>query len=183
MAYYTIAHFLQGDLNGTKPGLLGIKASDLNDEVWDYVFLRKEYKTLAIPERKLAKLRESFEYWYPMDLRCSGKDLIKNHLTMSLFVHAAIWENQPEKWPRGFYCNGWVLVDGKKMSKSVGNFKQISDVCRDYGADASRMACASSGDTLDDANFTTENVNAAILQLSTIEMYYAKVAEHFKSYR
>ena len=30
-------------------------------------------------------------YWYPLDLRCSGKDLIKNHLTMSLFNHAAIW--------------------------------------------------------------------------------------------
>lgn len=38
-------------------------------------------------------MRESFEYWYPMDLRCSGKDLIKNHLTMSLFIHTAMWPN------------------------------------------------------------------------------------------
>jgi len=57
MAYYTVAHFLQGDLNGSKPGLLGIKPADLTDETWDYVFLRKEYKVSAIPEQKLKKMR------------------------------------------------------------------------------------------------------------------------------
>lgn len=33
-------------------------------------------------------MRKEFLYWYPMNLRCSGKDLIKNHLTMCLFNHA-----------------------------------------------------------------------------------------------
>lgn len=183
MAYYTVAHLLQGDINGKQPGLLGIKASDLSDDVWNYVFLKREYKPCGVPEHKLKQMRESFEYWYPMDLRCSGKDLIKNHLTMSLFVHAAIWEGQPEKWPRGFYCNGYIQIDGDKMSKSTGNFKLISDVCQEYGADASRLTCASSGDTLADANFTTETANATILQLSTIEMFYAKTASEFHGYR
>ena len=32
-----------------------------------------------------------------MDLRVSGKDLIGNHLTMSLYNHAAIWHDQPAK--------------------------------------------------------------------------------------
>lgn len=155
MAYYTVAHMLQGDIFGRTPGLLGIKSSDLNDDIWNYIFQKGEYKHCSIPEYKLKQMRESFEYWYPMDLRCSGKDLIKNHLTMSLFVHAAIWPGQPEKWPRGFYCNGYIKVDGTKMSKSLGNFLLISDVCKEYGADASRMVCASSGDSLDDANFTT----------------------------
>ena len=27
------------------------------------------------------KMRNEFEYWYPFDLRASGKDLIRNHLT------------------------------------------------------------------------------------------------------
>lgn len=40
------------------------------------------------------------------------------------------------------------------MAKSKGNFKIIQDICDEYGADASRLACASAGDTLDDANFT-----------------------------
>ena len=118
MAYYTIAHLLQGNIYGSEPGILGIRKEDLNDDFWDYVFLGKEYTSNKVPMYKLKKLRESFLYWYPMDLRCSGKDLIKNHLTMSLFNHAAIWEDEPDKWPRGFYCNGFINVDGKKMSKS-----------------------------------------------------------------
>ena len=38
MAYYTIAHLLQaGSLDGSKPGLAGIQASQMTDDVWDYV--------------------------------------------------------------------------------------------------------------------------------------------------
>jgi leucyl-tRNA synthetase len=51
-----------------------------------------------------------------MDLRVSAKDLIRNHLTMSLYNHYAIWES-PDMMPRGFFCNGYILVNGKKMSK------------------------------------------------------------------
>jgi leucyl-tRNA synthetase len=40
------------------------------------------------------------------------------------------------------------------MSKSKGNFKVLRDVADEYGSDATRYACADSGDTLDDANFT-----------------------------
>ncbi len=29
---------------------------------------------------------------------------------MSLFNHAAIWEDEPDKWPRSFYCNGFIKV-------------------------------------------------------------------------
>lgn len=47
---------------------------------------------------------------------------------MSLFNHAAIWDNDKSKWPRSFYCNGWILVDGKKMSKSEGNFYTMTDI-------------------------------------------------------
>ena len=45
-------------------------------------------------------------------------DLIGNHLTMSLYNHAAIWPDQPEsKWPRSFFTNGHVMIDHEKMSK------------------------------------------------------------------
>jgi len=53
-------------------------------------------------------MKEEFNYWYPMDIRCSGKDLIKNHLTMALFNHSAIWEKKPEFWPKSYFCNGYV---------------------------------------------------------------------------
>ena len=38
-------------------------------------------------------MKKEFNYWYPLNLRCSAKDLIRNHLTMSLFNHAAIWSH------------------------------------------------------------------------------------------
>jgi leucyl-tRNA synthetase len=36
-------------------------------------------------------MRGEFNYWYPLDLRVSAKDLVKNHLTMALFNHAVIY--------------------------------------------------------------------------------------------
>lgn len=38
MAYYTIAHLLQGDLFGEKIGPLGIRADQMTPEVFDYIF-------------------------------------------------------------------------------------------------------------------------------------------------
>lgn len=93
MAYYTVAGLLQGGvMDGSELGPLGIKAEDLTHQCWDFIFKKGAYpENCAVPEETLAKLRHEFEYWYPMDLRCSGKDLIRNHLTMSLYNHAAIW--------------------------------------------------------------------------------------------
>lgn len=61
-------------------------------KVWDYIFLNKEYpKDCNISEDILKKLKYEFEYWYPVDLRVSGKDLITNHLTFYLYNHVAFW--------------------------------------------------------------------------------------------
>jgi len=140
-------------------------------EAWDYVFLGKPYsEKIKIPEEKLKRMREEFLYWYPLDLRCSAKDLIKNHLIMSLYNHAAIW-NDPKMMPRSFFCNGYILVDNNKMAKSLGNFLTVGDVVTRYGADAARFACAQGGDTLDDPNFTNKNADDAILKISTLEMW------------
>jgi leucyl-tRNA synthetase len=42
-----------------------------------------------------------------------------------------------------------------------------SDAVKRYTADGMRVACAYAGDTLEDANFTIETANAAILRLFT----------------
>lgn len=91
MAYYTIAHMLQGgELEGQSVGPAGIPASAMTLSAYDYIFLGKDFDGEACPnvtEEQLKKLRHEFNYWYPMDLRVSGKDLIRNHLTMSLYNH------------------------------------------------------------------------------------------------
>lgn len=118
-------------------------------------------------------MRHEFEYWYPMDLRCSGKDLIRNHLTMSLYNHAAIWEKK-EMMPKSIFCNGYLVLNGEKMSKSTGNFMTIRDSIAQFGVDATRITLADAGDSLDDANFETEVSNAAIMKLFVLEEWITK---------
>ena len=62
-------------------------------QVWDYIILGTSYPSACgVSLEALNALRREFEYWYPLDLRVSGKDLIGNHLTMSLYNHAAVWQ-------------------------------------------------------------------------------------------
>lgn len=103
-----------------------------------------------------------------MDLRVSGKDLIRNHLTMSLYHHQAIFED-PKKMTRNYFCNGYININGEKMSKSTGNFMLLRQCIDEFGTDASRLCLADCGDTLDDANFDVTVANAAVLKLWTLE--------------
>lgn len=75
MAYYTICHFLHSDIYGKKPGIASkpITAEQMTDEVWDYLFFRTEDVKTDIPQEDLAAMRNAFSYWYPMDIRVSGK--------------------------------------------------------------------------------------------------------------
>jgi leucyl-tRNA synthetase len=176
MAYYTIANFLHEDLYGDKPKN-GLTAEVFTIDVFDYIFLGKKFENMencGINMDLLNEIRESFTYWYPQDLRCSGKDLVGNHLTMSLYNHAAVWNDA--KWmPRGYFCNGYILVNGKKMSKQLGNFMTVADLIIEYGCDASRIAIADCGDGLDDANFVTEIANSAINRLYSFENFLKAV--------
>jgi len=171
MAYYTIAKYLQGadNLNGEQSkSPCKIDPKDLTRDVFDYIFRKGPLPGgSAIPKDTLDQMRAEFRYWYPMNLRVSAKDLIPNHLTMALYNHAAIWEDEPELWPRGYYCNGHVLVDAEKMSKSKGNFLMMNDTVEKYSADATRLACADAGDSLDDANFSREFADSSVLTLIT----------------
>lgn len=172
MAYYTIAHLLQSkgsDLSG-KGGEEQILPSQLTDEVFDYVFLNQPYPaSCSLQESQLQEMRQEFEYWYPMDLRVSARDLIPNHLTMCLYNHLEIWKDRPELWPKGVYCNGHIMVNKKKMSKSEGNFLMLLQCCEEFSADATRFALANSGDSMEDANFEPKLANEAILYLHNFE--------------
>lgn len=170
MAYYTVAHFLQeGSLDGSKGSPVGIKPEDMTPDVWDFIFLNgPKPKKSKIKQDLLDKMRNEFRFWYPMDLRVSGKDLIQNHLTFSLYNHACVWEKEPAMWPQGFFCNGWLMVDNEKMSKSKGNFFTIKDICSLYSADTFRLACANAGDTMEDCNLELAVADKAILRLTVM---------------
>ena len=165
-AYYSFAHLLHKDMFGKEPGPLGIKPEQINDDVWDYAFGRRDRTDLPqsdIPQDALKTLRRHFDYWYPLDMRTSGKDLIQNHLTFNLYCHTAIFPK--ENWPRSFRVNGHLLLNGEKMSKSTGNFLTIAGAVEKFGADATRIALADAGDDMNDANFEETVANSNILKL------------------
>jgi leucyl-tRNA synthetase len=87
MAYYTIAHYLHKDIYGVTPGLANIKAAQLTDEVWEYIFGIGSNANSDIPKATLDAMRGEFSYWYPLDVRISGKDLINNHLVGLTTIH------------------------------------------------------------------------------------------------
>ncbi len=162
-AYYTIANFLHEDIYGQSSDY---DYRDFTFHVWEYIFNRGNYYSdFKIPEKKLEKMRESFEYFYPVDIRVSGKDLLTNHLGMYIFNHVAIFNEK--YWPVSINCNGWVLVNGEKMSKSKGNFITIESATETNSIDAVRLTLADSGDNMDDANYLTANAG----DHSTLKLY------------
>lgn len=170
MAYYTVSHFLHGDPFGRTPGLANVKAEQMTDEVWDFLFARSEINQAAqeacgIDRTTLERMRREFEYWYPVDVNVSGKDLVANHLTMFIYIHIAIWNKQQEFWPRSIRSNGHLLLNGDKMAKSTGNFMTLAQLIQKYGADSSRIAIADAGDGSADANFEEDVADSAILRL------------------
>uniref|UniRef100_H2ZCU6 leucine--tRNA ligase n=1 Tax=Ciona savignyi TaxID=51511 RepID=H2ZCU6_CIOSA len=172
MAYYTVTHLLQeGVFDGSAGNKLGIRAEQMTREVWDYIFLDTPYPSTDIAKEMLDKLRNEFKYWYPLDLRVSGKDLVPNHLTYFLYNHCAVWPDK-EKWPRAVRANGHLLLNSEKMSKSTGNFLTLSDAIDRFSADGEwmesmRLSLADAGDTVEDANFVEKMADAGILRLYT----------------
>jgi leucyl-tRNA synthetase len=154
MAYYTIAHKIKQHK---------LHASQLTLDFWDYVMLGRGNpeeisKSTGIDKNVIEDMRREFLYWYPLDVRHSGPDLIPNHLSFFLFNHSAIFPE--ELWPKGIAINGFILYEGKKMSKSLRNILPLRKAIRMYGADVIRIALACSVDLGSDANFTDVGAKA-----------------------
>jgi len=151
MAFYTINKHIRQH---------GIKAEQLTGEVFDYLFygkgnIQKIAEKSRISRKLLEEMRTEFLYWYPVDLRISAKELVPNHLTFFLFQHVALF---PEHLPKGIGVNGVLSIEGKKMSKSKGNFVTLRGAIDQYGADATRCALLLGGEGMDDPDWRRENV-------------------------
>ncbi len=150
MAYYTVVK----GLYEMKP-----EPEQLTEQFWDYVFLgqgsaQEVAEKTGIMAEKVEELRTEFDYFYPLDSRHSGRDLIPNHLTFMVFIHDAIWSRQ--KWPRGIMVNGSVLMEGQKMSKSLNNIVPLIKPVDEYGSDPLRLSLMITAEPLKDADFSPE---------------------------
>jgi len=152
MAFYTFnKHIKQND----------ITPDQLIPEVFDYIFYgggnaAQITQRTKISAQVLQSMREEFNYWYPVDMRNSAKELIPNHLTFFLFHHVALFP--PKQWPRMIGANGMLMIEGRKMSKSKGNFVTLRSAIDQYGADSTRCALLLGAEDMDDPDWRTENV-------------------------
>jgi leucyl-tRNA synthetase len=153
MAFYIISKYVnKKEING----------NDLTDEFFDYVFYgKKDSEEIAnkinITKEKLEEIQNEFLYFYPVDSRHSGRDLVPNHLTFFVLNHVALFPE--ENWPQEIVVNGSVLMAGKKMSKSMGNIIPLRDAVRKHGADPIRLTILISAELLQDADFNVEAIN------------------------
>ena len=162
MAYYTISRFVN---DGT------VNPENLTREFFDYILLDKGDVKLAASTSKLSEdiitiMKKEFQYFYPVDSRHSGRDLVQNHLSFFVLNHVAIFERK--LWPQEIVVNGSVMMDGAKMSKSMGNIIPLRAAIRDHGADPIRLAIISSAELLQDADFNMESVTGIQSKLESL---------------
>jgi leucyl-tRNA synthetase len=148
MAYYTIAKYVNGN---------AVSDEGITDSFFDYVLLGigspdNVAKECKIDKSVVEQIRNEFAYFYPVDSRHSGRDLVPNHLTFFIFNHVAIFDKK--NWPQQIVVNGSVLMEGKKMSKSLGNIIPLRAAIREHGADTIRLSMLVSAEILQDADFS-----------------------------
>jgi leucyl-tRNA synthetase len=152
MSFYTINKHIKQ---------FNIKPEMLTKEVFNYIFrgignIKEIASRSGINTETLEEMREEFSYWYPVDLRVSGKELVPNHLTFFIFHHVALF---PQKhWPKAIGVNGMLMIEGKQMHKSKGNFVPAKKAIEEYGADAIRCALVLGAEGMDDPDWRSENV-------------------------
>ncbi|KAG0442257.1 putative leucine--tRNA ligase, cytoplasmic [Dictyocoela muelleri] len=147
--------------------LININNLDLEDPDHLEIYNSPNLKTI------MEKMKKSFEYFYPVDLRVSGKDLLKNHLIFFLMNHVAIYSEK--YWPKRIFTNGHLLLNNEKMSKSTGNYLSAKDCIEKYGSLSTRMALAHSGDFNEDANFQESIANSCILKIYNFIEFINKI--------
>ncbi|MBI4141780.1 class I tRNA ligase family protein, partial [Candidatus Woesearchaeota archaeon] len=163
-AYYTIAHLIDE-----------IPVTKINDKLFDYIFLGKgDIKEIKIEKTLLDQMRAEFLYWYPVDFRNSGKDLVQNHLAFYLFNHTAIFNE--EHWPKGIGVNGYVTIGKAKMSKSKGNVKNLRGLVKTFTPDITRITILSGGEELADVDWDED---FAVTIKNKLEQWYIFACENY----
>jgi methionyl-tRNA synthetase len=100
---------------------------------------------------------DDFKQFWPAQTQVIGKDIIR--------FHAAIWPAMLMSLglplPKQLYVHGFVTVEGKKMSKSLGNVLHPADIVDKYGVDACRYYFLRHIPSYEDGDFSWQRLEAA----------------------
>ena len=91
------------------------------------------------------------KYW-PADLHLVGKEIVRFHVIIWPCMLMAL--NLP--LPKQVFGHGWLKIDGGKISKSLGNYKDPREYINAYGVDAVRYYALREVPFGSDGNFSEE---------------------------
>lgn len=90
---------------------------------------------------------EMFERMFPIDYIIEGKDQLRGWFSYLLKMSVMAYGKRPYKHVN---LDGMILDEtGKQMHKKTGNYKIVSEVMKEYGADTFRLWCVSHTPWLD----------------------------------
>lgn len=99
-----------------------------------------------------------FRKYWPADVHIVGKEIVRFHTIIWPIILMALGLPLPKQ----VFGHGWLVMDGQKMSKSIGNVVDPVVLCDRYGSDAIRYFLLREMPFGADGNFTNEALLARI---------------------
>ncbi|MEX0569145.1 MAG: methionine--tRNA ligase, partial [Candidatus Njordarchaeota archaeon] len=130
------------------------------------------------------KSKDKFDKLWPPDVQLIGKDILWFHVVIwpALLLSAGL------ELPKTIFAHGFLTVDGKKISKSLGTEIDPMDLVEKYGSDAVRYYLCRAIPFGEDGDFSEKNLriyynnellnevgNLAYRILSLAERYFGGV--------
>ena len=93
-----------------------------------------------------------FKKYWPADLHLVGKEIVRFHTIIWPIILMAL--DLP--LPKQVFGHGWLVVNGGKISKSLGNYRDPREYIEKYGVDAVRYFVLREVSFGNDGNFSEE---------------------------
>lgn len=100
---------------------------------------------------------EDFKSYWPANVQIIGKDIVRFHAAILPGILLAL--GLP--LAKALYVHGFINIDGKKMSKSLGNYVSPDDVIEKYSSDVFRYFFLRHIPSYEDGDFTWERLDSA----------------------
>ena len=97
-------------------------------------------------------LDDKFKNYWPCDLHLVGKEIVRFHAIIWPCILMAL--DLP--LPKQVFGHGWLVINGGKISKSLGNYKDPREYIEKYGVDAVRYFALREVPFGSDGNFSEE---------------------------
>jgi len=122
---------------------------DFEHVVYVWVDALSNYITsLGYPD----ELNEKFQKYWPADLHLVGKEIVRFHTIIWPCLLMAL----NLELPKQVFGHGWLIINGGKISKSLGNYKDPREYIESYGVDAVRYYALREVPFGSDGNFSEE---------------------------